>query len=193
MHTNKRVVEKLAACDRFVILRTKGPAVIGPVPPIFSIRRGNLGISTHRRIPSPAWIRQPKSSSPSTARPCLSRAAFPTEILALRQQVAVLKRERPRYTLRTPDTRPVRPAGSGTIVGVPRTRWPSSPLRASRGLIRAGFWAWLVVVKKAPPGITVPSPSLSVCLAHGGSDLRAVCRDCLAVPTAEKEMMPAQM
>ena len=37
------------------------------------------------------------------------------------------------------------------------------------------------------------SPSHSVCLAHSQSDLDAVSRDCLAVPTAENEMMSAQM
>ena len=40
-----------------------------PVPPIYSIRRRNFGISTHRRISSPACIRQWKPSSPSSARP----------------------------------------------------------------------------------------------------------------------------
>ena len=66
-------------------------------------------------------------------------------------------------------------------------------LLPARGLIRAGFWAWFVVVTKAPPGTTVPSPSLSVCLVRSESDLDAVSRDCLAVPMAEKEMMSAQM
>ena len=51
----------------------------------------------------------------------------------------------------------------------------------------------VLTMAKAPPGTTVPSPSLSVCLAPGGSDLDAVSRDCLAVPTAEKEVMSAQM
>ena len=39
------------------------------VPPVYSIRCRNFGISAHRRISSPAWIRQSKSSSPSSARP----------------------------------------------------------------------------------------------------------------------------
>ncbi len=80
-----------------------GHAELGRAPPIYSIRRGNLGISAHRRISSPAWIRRSKLSSPSSARSCLSRAALPTEMLALRRQVAVPRREMLRPSLRMVD------------------------------------------------------------------------------------------
>ena len=68
---------------------------LSPVPPIYSIHRRNLGILHHHRIPFPARVRSSKSSR--TAR------RLHTEILALRQQVAVLKRKRPRPLLRKAD------------------------------------------------------------------------------------------
>ena len=68
---------------------------VAPVPPIYSIHRRNLGILHHHRIPFPACIRPSKSSR--TARRSTQK------ILALRQQVAVLKRKRPRPLLRKAD------------------------------------------------------------------------------------------
>ena len=65
------------------------------VPPIYSIYGRNLGILHHHRIPFPACLRSSKSSR--TAR------RSHTEILALRQQVSVLKRQRPRPSLRKAD------------------------------------------------------------------------------------------
>ena len=68
---------------------------ISACPSHYSIHRRNLGILHHHRIPFPACIRSSKSSR--TARRSTQK------ILALRQQVAVLKRKRPRPLLRKAD------------------------------------------------------------------------------------------
>ena len=65
------------------------------VPPIYSIYRRNLGILHHHR--------DTLSGMHKIIEIFADRAALHTEILALRQQVAVLKRPRPRPSLRKAD------------------------------------------------------------------------------------------
>ena len=64
--TRKLCLRKTSSAAETVAFRT-GTGY--RVPPIYSIRPRNFGISAHRRISSPAWIRSSKSSSPSSARP----------------------------------------------------------------------------------------------------------------------------
>ena len=76
------------------------------VPPIYSIYRRNLGILHHHRIPFRACIASPPdtlSGMHKIIEIFADRAALHTEILALRQQVSVLKRKKPRPSLRKAD------------------------------------------------------------------------------------------
>ena len=108
-----------------------------PVPPIYSICGRNLGILHHHQTPFPTGIRS--SKPPAVFRKLfVGRAAPHTELLALRQQGAVLKRKRSRPSLRMSDgiNGRDRPKECGRQYGSPAA-WQSkmlAPLRCGDSL-----------------------------------------------------------